>query len=150
MAENVAQEYRTELVNLFYVGGLPEEDGPQYVTTGGSVLVVPPRGEYLTLKRYQAEDLMKRYNVKGIEPFSLLLPKPEAAPKNYTREELLSMLAAMESAPVDEKPAPAPVEEITIPVVEETPIELDLTGEPDAAVEEPAPQPAAPKATKRK
>ncbi len=59
------------IVDLFYLGGLIDNDGPQYVTAGGQAFVLPPQGESLRLELYKAEDLMRRYNTKGHTVFSL-------------------------------------------------------------------------------
>jgi hypothetical protein len=107
-------------VNLYYLGGLPEDDGPQYVICGGETFVLPPKGESLRIPLYKAEDLMRRYNVKGAFMFSLtkLGTAPTPAPeRKFTRDELLMMLSNM-------------------PAESEEEVELDLSGEPDAQLAE--------------
>ena len=107
-------------VNLYYLGGLPEDDGPQYVICGGEAFVLPPKGESLRIPLYKAEDLMRRYNVKGAFMFSLTKLGTAPAPaqeRKFTRDELLMMLSKL-------------------PAEDESDVELDLSGEPDAPVTE--------------
>lgn len=129
----MASDYAKEIIDLYYVGGLSDNDGPQFITTGGEALIVPPIGESLRLPRYKAEDIISRYNVKGVNPFSYSKDPTVTAPANkeFTREELLAMLAKLSA------PSGMAVPVMVVDPVEE--VQLDLTGEPDA---EPTPEPA--------
>ena len=115
-----------EITNLYYLGGLIDNDGPQYVTAGGQAFVLPPPGESLRIEAYKAHDLIQRYNIKGSIIFSLSPTggtHTPAAKREFTRDELLEMLAKL---------APSPVEE--------TPVTFD--DEPDAhLVDTPTPEP---------
>lgn len=98
-------------VRLYYLGGLPESTSP-YVSSKGKVYALPPIGGYLMVPKFAAIDLMRRNMiVRPSGSFSVFTEDARAAERatrapqpvmaqtrELTREELLAMLADMDSA----------------------------------------------------
>lgn len=104
-------------VKLYYLGGLPETPNA-FVISKGRAFTLPPVGGYLVMPRFNAEDLMRRneivtpqggrysvftLNARAAEQ-AARGPQVEvvAGEREFTREELLAMLADIEAKEAQE------------------------------------------------
>lgn len=131
----MASEYGKQIVQIYYLGGYPHRPGvPPYINLAGESYVLPAVGEALSVPRYVAEDMIKKYNVREDRPIFSYKPIPSIAvplppQKQFTKEELLQMLAEMDTVKQEEDE-----------VVEKLLAEAD----DEPVVPPPAPKPAKP------
>lgn len=131
---------KTDKVRVYYVGGLPSQEGqPIAINVRGRVYVAPPVGDYLYVDAWVAKYIIQTTQIQvgnSFYPTFTTDPrvakaavqkgdKPEAAyTPSFTRDELVAMLAALDAEEqVEEKPEETLVEQVEEPVSEE--VDLD-------------------------